>query len=216
MVWALGAPALAAEGEASASGAAAPAEVEGRWSFGVGAGFSLGLDNREEGESDLVVISSLAFGELTCTTMYQLTPKVALGFDAGWGSDLGSRGFASSDGEALAKDTSIWQVALSGRFQPEPRRGWYLGGEGGAVAIADSIGDDSVTQWAPLVAASAGHELRLGSSFALALELRAAHAWFSEDGRTLVLRDSVGASSTRYEYGSTTWLGLSLLGRFLL
>jgi hypothetical protein len=77
------------------------------------------------------------------------------------------------------------------------------------------MGNESVTQWAPVVAASAGYDFPLASSFGLGLELRASHAWFSESGRALVATGQATAGATTFRYGPTSWLGIHLLGRWL-
>jgi hypothetical protein len=52
--------------------------------------------------------------------------------------------------------------------------------------------------------------------FALGLELRGGHARFPAAGRTLVIAAGSDDGTAEYRYGATTWLGLNLVGRFLL
>jgi hypothetical protein len=186
-----------------------------RWSLDVGLGLAFGLSDLEERQGDVVEISSVFFTELTLAPSYWLTPSLALGLRTSWGAQPG-RGIASSSGASEDKDRTLWQLTATVRYQREAARGWYVTANGGAAAFVDGIGDDSVTQWAPLVGAALGVDFRPAEVFALGLELRAGHAWLSTQGKTLSVTDGLGAGETQYRYGATTWLGLNLVGRFLL
>jgi hypothetical protein len=189
-----------------------------RWSIGAGPGIALSLDSREEGQEDVVVSSWLMFAELTLEPLYWLTPHVALGLRGAWGFEIGDPGLATSDGTSLDKGQAVWELALAGRYRFERGGGWYVGGNAGAVAIQDNLGDQVATQWAPLVAVAVGHDFEVAPAFALALELGATHAWFTDGGSVLYtpVEGPFGGGAYHYRYGSTTWLGLNLVGRFLL
>jgi hypothetical protein len=202
-------------GEASTTPGTAVTATPGRWSLGVGAGLALGLNDIEERESDVIEITNFVFAELTLAPSFWLTPSLALGLHTSWGFD-GGGGIESSSGESKDKGRTLWQLMAAARYQPQAARGWYIAANGGAAAFVDSIGDDSVSQWAPLVGAAVGIDFRLAQPFALGLELRGAHAWFSSEGSTLTVADGLGAGETQYRYGATTWLGLNVVGRFLL
>jgi hypothetical protein len=206
------ADALAAEPNASSSSAPTPK----RWSLDVGLGYAFGLSDAEEQQGDVVGISNLSFPELTVAPSFWVAPSLALGLHASWGFELGQRGLASSSGESEDLDRTLWQLMMAARYQPEQGRGWYVAANGGSAAVVDSIGDASVTQWAPLVGAALGFDFRLAQPLALGLELRGGHAWFPAEGTTLTVADGLGAGDTRYSYGPTTWLGLNVAGRFLL
>jgi hypothetical protein len=206
----------AAAGEAHATPGSAPMAMPARWSFDVGLGLALGLSDIEEQQGDSVEISSVVFAELTVAPSYWLTPRFALGLHTSWGFEPGQRGLASSSGESEDKERTLWQLTAAARYQRDAGQGWYLTANGGAAALVDSIGNDSVTQWAPLVGAALGVDFRAAEIFALGLELRGGHAWFSAQGSTLTVADGLGAGETQYHYGATTWLGLNLVGRFLL
>jgi hypothetical protein len=119
-----------------------------RWSLGFGLGFAFGLSDVQQQESDVIEGRNLAFTELTLAPSYRLTPSVARGIQASWGFQLGERGIASNSGESVEEGWALWQLALAGRYQREAGRGWYVAADAGAAALVDSIGGDSVAQWA--------------------------------------------------------------------
>lgn len=176
------------------------ASTHGRWSPDVGAGWLHGLSSVEERDGDLVSTTQLRLGELALSALYQVPGPLGVGARASWGTELGQRGVAASSGGTIDLDRSLWQVSLAARYQVTRGRSWALGGNAGAAAMSDSMGNESVTQWAPVVAASAGYDFRLASSFGLGLELRASHAWFSESGRALVAAGQAAVGATTFRY----------------
>jgi hypothetical protein len=202
--------------EVSESPGSAATAVPGRWSLDVGLGVALGLSRTEERRSDVIELSNFGVMELTLAPSFWIAPSLALGLHASWGFEPGQRGLASNYGESKDKDRTLWQLMAATRYQPERGRGWYVAANGGVAAFVDSIGDDSVTQWAPLIGGALGIDFRLAQPFALGLELRGGHAWFPAEGSTLAVADGLGAGDTQYLYGAMTWLGLNVAGRFLL
>lgn len=200
----------------SASPGSATTALPERWSLDIGLGLALGISDLREQRGDVVEINKFSFMELSLAPAFWLAPRLALGLHASWAFEPGQRSFSSSSGESEEKDRTLWQLMTAVRYQRERGRGWYVEGNGGVASFVDSIGEDSVTQSAPLVGAALGVDFRLAQPFALGLEMRGGHAWFPAEGSTLTVADGLGAGDTQYRYGSTTWLGINIAVRFLL
>jgi hypothetical protein len=70
----------------------------------------------------------------------------------------------------------------------------------------DRSGSESATQWAPLLGASAGYAFVLAEPLSIDLGLSGGIAFFDGDGAGRGSDDA-----PRYMYGSSAWLGASLL-----
>jgi len=208
----------ASSSDDAAERATAEPEVPGRYSarpkersrfhLGVGAGLTLGLGDVWVSRGDVIENSGTPmFLDLSVAPSYRLAPDFALGIRAGVGLEPGSRGELSSSGESVELERRLWHASALGRYQPEPGRGWYATLSVGAAALVDSRGDSSVSQWAPLIGAAAGYDLRLAPPVALGLELRAAYAEFGEGPS-----DALAGS---YDYQVSTWLGAGVVGSLL-
>lgn len=198
----------AAQDSSSSVATSPPTAPTSRWLLGAGVGMALALnDSQRSTSSDTVEVGSLLFAELVLEPMVLVTPSVSVGIRGGWGLELGS--------SVEATTQHVWQLAPAARYQERAGRGWYLAGNVGIAGITDSIGDQSVTQVAPLLSAALGVDLPLVAPLSLGLELRASHAMFSEQGSRIVL-SAPEQGGGYYRYGPTGWLGLNLLGRFLL
>jgi hypothetical protein len=208
--------AAAEEASSSPPSSSAVVTAPARWVLGAGVGMAVALNESERSTSyDTVEVSSLLFTELVLEPMVLVAPSVSVGIRGGWGFEIGSRALASWDGESTEQAQHVWQLAPAARYQEQPGRGWYLAGNVGIAGITDSIGDRSVTQVAPLLSAALGIDVLVVAPLSLGLELRASHAMFSEQGSRIV-RSAPEQGGGYYRYGPTGWLGLSLLGRFLL
>jgi hypothetical protein len=205
---------IAAAQEASSSAQSSGAAASPRWMLGAGLGLALALNDSETASFDTVEVSSLLFAELVLEPMVFVAPSVSVGIRGGWGFEIGSRALESSSGARSERERHVWQLAPAARYQEQGGRGWYLGGNVGIAGITDSLGEQSVTQVAPLLSAALGLDLPLATPFSLGLELRATYAMFSEEGARLPASEP--GQGAWYRYGPTGWLGFSLLGRFLL
>lgn len=210
------APVAAAKDASSRPEPAPGAEAPARWLLGAGFGMAFGLTDREEGYYDSWAISSLTFAELTLEPMVLVAPRVSVGVRGSWGFEIGSRALETTGGERIEQGQYVWQLAPAARYQAEPGRGLYLCANVGIAGITDTLGEQSVTQVAPMLSAALGFDLHVSGPVSLGLELRATHAMFSEEGDRLSLSEPDVAQDVVYRYGPTSWLGLSLLGRFLL
>jgi hypothetical protein len=175
-----------------------------RFQLGLGTGLTLGLGDVWEQEGD---VSGNSGGPLlldvSLAPSYRVARELALGIRAGVGLDPGSRGIASSSGEYVSLDRRLWHASATGRYQPEPGRGWYLTLSAGVAEIVDSEGSASVSQWAPLLGAAAGYDVPLAELLSLGLELRAAYAPFGEGSGSIDGRS--------YDYDVSTWLGAGVV-----
>jgi hypothetical protein len=203
--------AFVALGVPPASAASAGAS---RLQLGLGAGFTVGLGDARVARGDAIGFEGpVILMQLSLTPAYRISPAVALGLRGSFGSDLGSRGSASSSGESLAYDRNLWEAAATLRYQAEPGRGGYIGVSAGAAALVDSEGDASAVQWAlPALGVAVGYDFELARAFAFGLEARAAYADFSGGG-AWVTRAS--GESSHYSYDTSVWLGLALVGTLL-
>jgi hypothetical protein len=202
------------------------------WSVGSSVGMAMQLNWSAEAHAGGEMREYLMFAGLTLEPLYHVTSAIGLGPRLAWGSRVAvDQDWTLSSGETLDVSTTLWEVALGGRFQPRPGRGVHVSAHGGAQVIVDSIGDQSVSDWAPLVAAAVGYDFRLLPTFALGIELRGTHAWFSNEARRVRLPDesgtgsSVEASSFEFEgsdndvfyrHKAAYSIGLNLTGRLLL
>jgi len=169
-----------------------------RWTLALGTEFAFGLSDARQANSDVTVSERLALPGLNAAARYRWLDALALGVRVGWQFELGSRGYASSTGETGSYDRNLWQLAAEGRYQPGGR-GWYGAVRGGAAAIIDGQGGESVTQWGPLGGLAFGYDARVAGAFALGLELQASLIGFPDPG-------------DGYTYGTSSWLGLGLVG----
>lgn len=186
----------------------APREHTTRFQLGLGAGLTLGLGDVWEGNGDVRGSSGgPLFLDLSVTPSYRVTRDVALGVRAGVGLEPGSRGEASTSGESLSLDRRLWHASALGRYQADPGRGWYVALSLGAAAIVDSLGNESSSQWAPLIGAAAGYDLRVARPLSLGLELRAAYADFGDGARLSPARS--------YDYDVSTWIGAGVVASIL-
>jgi hypothetical protein len=150
---------------------------------------------------------SPAFWELSVAPSYRVARDFALGIRAAFGFEPGTRGEISASGGSVILDRKLWHASATGRYQPEPGSGWYVTLSAGAAAIVDSRGDESVSQWAPLLGAAAGYDLRIARPLSLGFELRAARADFGEGSHTSL--------AGYYDYHVSTWVGAALVGNVL-
>jgi hypothetical protein len=187
------------------------ADARGGWLV-LGSGYMHGLtDASIGGGPGVVAVDNVSFIELAVSPQYPVAADVALGPRLSYGIERGDHGQSPSD-DSVVFDRQLWQVGVTGRYQPAPRSGPYLGVGSGAAAMVDSFGDLSATQWGLSVEALAGLDLRLASRFALGLELRVVHAVFSDASR----RIGTGDEGAVVQYGPTTWLALNLVGNVAL
>jgi hypothetical protein len=187
-----------------------------RWSIGAGVGFAGNAYTYSEAGLGRGT-DRIAVAEVTLAPAYQLTPSVALGLPAGLGYGFGGLGIRDTFDRELDEIQTLGELALSARYQAELARGWYGAVQGGVVGIRDRVEQKSTAQSAPLAALAVGHDFRVAPAFALGLELRIAHAWFPERGRTLLVEQmSSDPLQLTYAYGSRTWFGLTFTGRVLL
>ena len=202
--------AVAEEASSPAPSASTGVTAPSRWLLGAGVGMAVALNDSERSTSyDTVEVGSLLFAELVLEPMVLVVPSVSVGIRAGWGLELGKNGTSREE------EQHVWQLAPAARYQEQAGRGWYLAGNVGIAGITDSLGDQSVTQVAPLLSAALGIDLPVVTPLSLGLELRASHAMFSEQGSRIVL-SAPEQGGGYYRYGPTGWLGLNVLGRFLL
>jgi hypothetical protein len=188
-----------------------------RWSLGVGSGLSLSLTEREVANFDSIYVDSPVLADLTLMPAVQVSPNVSVGALVGWSFEPGDRGLYTAQGSTIEQSTNLWRFGLEARYREGSSVGWYLAGAAGAAAVVDTLGDESLTQLGPLVSAALGLDWRVAAPFALGAEVRLTHAWFSEEGEQIVFANSsVLGNTAEYRYGSTTWLGFNLVGRFLL
>lgn len=184
-----------------------PAE-RSRFHLGVGAGFTLGLGDVWTAQGDIVENEgSPMFIDLSVAPSYRLAPDFALGVRAGVGLEPGSRGEVSSSGDSVELARRLWHASALGRYQPDAGRGWYVALSLGASSIVDIRGDSSVSQWAPLIGAATGYDLRLAEPVALGLELRAAYAEFGEG--------DADSPAGHHDYRVSTWIGAGVVGSVL-
>jgi hypothetical protein len=185
-----------------------------RLQLGLGAGLIVGLGDAQVGRGDAIGIEGpLVFMQLSLAPAYRVSPALAVGLRASYGSDLGSRSQVSSSGESLSLGRSLWEAAATLRYQAEPGRGGYVGVNAGAAALVDSEGDVSVAQWAfPALGVAVGYDFELARRFAFGVEARAAYADFSGEGARL---ERASGESSYYAYDTSAWLGLAVVGTVL-
>jgi hypothetical protein len=181
-----------------------------RWAIALGTELALGMSDARERAADVVTSESVHLVALDAALRYRVIDALALGGRLAWAFELGDRGTATSSGGQGSYDRSLWQLALEGRYQPGGR-GWYGAARAGAAAIRDAVGGQGVTQWGPLGGLALGDDLPVVGSLALGLELQGTLVGFSEHGARLVQRET----EARYvygTYGTSSWLGLGLVG----
>jgi hypothetical protein len=209
-VLALAGAARAEDPDVEGSGRAEAPLAQRAVRLSLGTGLTLGLSSVEERRSDVVASSSSAYlWNVHAAASYRLGTAWALGVRAAWSSDAGARAGASSSGSSVELSRELWQIAAEGRFQPRGWLGPYAALSAGWAAAVDREGPASATQWAPMVGASAGYALALADPLSLDLGLTGGLAFFDETGARLE-----GSAPTRYAYGSSAWLGASLLAAF--
>jgi hypothetical protein len=195
------APARAVEEEGPAPAAQPRTSEPHRLRLTLGTGLTLGLADVETQESDVVSISSTFYRwNVSVAPSYQLSRTWALGARGSWSSDAGARGSDSS---------SLWQLGAEVRQQPRGWLGLYLAASLGGAAARDTVGGETVTQWAPVLGAAVGHDFAIAEALDLGLELRGGVALFDPDGASL----RTGAETTTVTYGATSWLSLNLTGQ---
>jgi hypothetical protein len=196
------APARALEEEGPARVSPQPRTSEPhRLRLTLGTGLTLGLADVETQESDVVSLANTFYRwNVSIAPSYQLSRTWALAARGSWSSDAGARGTDSS---------SLWQLGSEIRQQPRGWLGLYVAAGLSAAAARDSVGGETVTQWAPALGAAVGHDVGLAEPLALGVELRGGVAFFDPDGASL--RTEAGA--TTVTYGATSWLSLNLTGQ---
>jgi hypothetical protein len=180
------APAASAAGGAApqaptaGTDAAAPATAASadgsRLQLGLGVGLIVGLGDAYvgDGSGGIQVESPLPFMQLSLAPSRRVGPNIALGLRASYGFEVGSREIASSSGESLSLDRNLWEIAVTIRYQRIPGRAGYLVLSPGAMALVDSEGNASVSQWAfPAVGFAVGYDVEMARAFALGVEARA-------------------------------------------
>jgi hypothetical protein len=185
-----------------------PKDSSPRFQLGLGTGFTWGLGDVWTSRGDVIENSGVpVFWELSVAPSYLVARDFALGIRAALGLQPGTRGEISASGGSVALDRKLWHASATGRYQPEPGSGWYVTLSAGAAAIVDSRGDESVSQWAPLLGAAAGYDLRIARPLSLGFELRAARADFGEGSHTSL--------AGYHDYHVSTWIGAALVGNVL-
>ena len=173
----------------------------------LGTGLTFGVSDIETQRSDVVSTSSSAYlWNLHAAASHRLGSAWALGVRGSWSSDAGARATGSSDGRTLEESRAFWQIAAEGRFQPRGWLGPYAALSAGWAAAVDRSGTESATQWAPLLGASVGYAFVVADPLSIDLGLGGGCAFFGEEG---VGRGS--DASPRYTYGTSAWLGASVL-----
>ena len=204
--------ARAADPSGAAESAAAPSpssSADGSsWTLALGTALEFGMTDAHESEADNIAVESVHLIALQAAARYRVIDALALGVRLGWAFELGDRGYATSSGERGSYDRNLLQLALEGRYQPGGR-GWYGAARAGAAAMMDGVDGQSVTQWGPLGALAFGYDLRVAGAFALGLELQGTLVGFSEQGARYPER---GEFERLYTYGTSSWLGLGLVG----
>ena len=176
----------------------------------VGTEMLFGMSDVQAAASDNIAVSSMVLLGGSAAAMVRAMPALAIGLRVGGASELGARGYESSSGESGSFGRSLWHLAATARYQPAGGSGCYGSASAGVAAIIDSAGDDSVTQWGPLGAAALGYDFRITGAFTLGLELQGSLAGFAEEGARLPRKN--GEYVATYSYGTSTWLGLGLVG----
>jgi hypothetical protein len=190
-------------GESAAAPSSASSAERARLTLALGTEIAFGMsDARQAGNLDVIVLERMDQVGLNAAARYRVLDALALGVRFSWGSELGARGSASSAGESAIYDRNLIQLALEGRYQPGVH-GWFAAVRGGTAAIIDTVDSQSVTQWGPLGGLVLGYDLRVVGAFALGFELQGTLIGFSEEGT----RAPAG-----YVYGTSSWLGLGLVG----
>jgi opacity protein-like surface antigen len=201
--------AIAPAGDESAGEATGAAPETQRWWLVLGSGYMQGLGSSTSGPGPSV--------ELAISPEYQLTPDIALGPRLSYAFGLGrtppSYVTDSSADSEPSFDHHIWQLGVAGRYQPQPRRGLYLGVGAALADMALSSGYISNSQWGLSLQAAAGVDLNLNRQLALGIELRAIHAEFPDTPAASPGSD-IDGGIPRYE--STTWLALGITGNIPL
>jgi hypothetical protein len=173
----------------------------------LGTGLTVGLSDVETQRSDVVEYSSSAYlWNVHAAASYRLGSAWALGGHGSWSSDAGARTIGSSDGGSVELSRELWQIAAEARFQPRGWLGPYAALSAGAAASVDRAGNESATQWAPLLGASAGYAFEIADPLSIDLGLTGGLAFFDADG--------AGAGSDlspHFTYGTSAWLGASVL-----
>jgi hypothetical protein len=202
-----GARTSASQIEPSASGDAAAVASGRRWLLTLGLGYMLGLTQSEVGDSPgAIAVDEPSFFELAVAPLYRVGDGVVLGPRLGYGFEL--KGRQRSDGMELSRN--LWQLALTGRYQPLGR-GPYVGFGIGGAAVVDHAGDASLIHSGVSLEASAGVDLTLAESFGIGVELRAVHAELPEEASRIS-----GDELSYFRYGGSSWLALSFVGKLAL
>jgi hypothetical protein len=173
----------------------------------LGTGLTVGLSDVETQRSDVVETSSSAYlWNVHAAASHRLGAAWALGLRGSWSSDIGARTTGSSDGRTLELSRELWQIAAEARFQPLGWLGPYAALSAGWAAAVDRLGTESTSQWAPLLGASAGYAFVVADPLSIDLGLSGGCAFFDADGA------GRGSDlSPRFTYGTSAWLGASLL-----
>jgi opacity protein-like surface antigen len=202
----------AGDDEPAAEAEGAAPEVQ-RWWLMLGSGYMAGLGSSSRSGGD-----TASFVELAVSPEYQLTPDIALGPRLSYALGLDRAPSSEIDTSSAADvepsfDQHLWQLGVAGRYQPRPRRGFYLGVGAALADLGASSGYISDSQWGLSLQLAAGVDLNVNRHLALGIELRAVHAEFPDTSQTSLGSDHDGAIP---RYGSTTWLELGITGNIPL
>jgi hypothetical protein len=156
----------------------------------------------------------MPFAGLDLTAQYWLGELLALGARVAGSKDLDGAEGASSTGQTWdPEDQWLWRVAAELRLDPPLLpSGLWAGAQAGLALLhesreapesATSIREDAQTRAAPLLGLAIGWDFWLGRSLTLGPEVRGEMIFFGEPPE--LVPDVEGR-----DYGSSTWLDLSL------